>query len=215
MKSIKHCIFDFDGTLADTSDGIVECVKATLSRMGLPDQPAERIKHTIGLPLQETIRQGGAVPDDRVDEGVEIYRSIFFDIASQYILLFPGVRETLLQLHAAGVTLSIATSRGTNSLNKILDNYGIKDIFGLKATSTGDWKPKPAPDMVIYLLGALGASPEETLVIGDTTFDLMMGAGAGCKTCGVTWGNHSREMLASVHPDYIIDSMKELNDIVI
>lgn len=215
MKRIKHCIFDFDGTLADTSDGIVQCVRETLRKMGLPDQSAERIKHTIGLPLKETIRQGGLVPDERVDEGVDIYRSIFFDVASELILLFPGVRDAMVRLYGEGISLSIATSRGTNSLERILDNYSLKEMFRLKATSSGDWKPKPDPDMVLYLLGELGAVPDETLVIGDTTYDLLMGSGAGCLTCGVTWGNHPRELLSTVHPDYIIDSIEELLSIVL
>lgn len=214
MKKFKHCIFDFDGTLADTSEGIVQCVKETLHRMGLPDRTADSIKHAIGLPLQESLKQGGAIPEDRIDEAVEIYRSIFFDVASQYILLFTGVPETLQRLRSEGISLSIATSRGINSLDKILDNYGLKDAFTVKATSNGNWKPKPAPDMVLYILECLKASPDETLVIGDTTYDIAMGAGAGCKTCGVSWGNHSPELLASVNPDHIIGNMEDLLKIV-
>lgn len=214
MNRIRHCIFDFDGTLADTSEGIVACVRETLRRMDLPDQPAEQIRMTIGLPLYETIRLGGKVPEDRVNEGVDTYRSIFFEVASKYILLFPGVRDAVNALHAAGVSLSIATSRGRDSLDKILEEYGLKDLFSIKATSSGNWKPKPDPDMVLYILGELGADASETLVIGDTTYDLMMGAGAGCRTCGVSWGNHSRELLESVNPDYVIDDVKEMVDIV-
>ena len=207
---IRHCIFDFDGTLADTSRGIICTVQETLRLMGLPQQDDERIKRTIGLPLCESIRQGGAVPDERVQEGVDTYRRIFFDVAGQYITLFPGVEETLKYLAESGYTLSIATSRGRNSLSRILHAHGIDGIFSEIATSDGDYRPKPAPDIVLWLLDRLGAQAAETLVVGDTTFDLMMGSGAGCRTCGVTWGNHSAEMLQSASPDFLIDSFEEL-----
>lgn len=109
-------IFDFDGTLADTSEGIVKTVQTTLAAMGLPQQPVAQIKSTIGLPLSETIRLGGCVPEGRVEEGVKIYRETFFSVATGHIKLFPGVKETLLEMHSAGIRLAIATSRGSNSL---------------------------------------------------------------------------------------------------
>lgn len=207
---IKHIIFDFDGTLADTSEGIVQTVRTTLELMGLPQQPDERIKSTIGLPLSETIRQGGLVPDERVDEGVEIYRSNFFAVATEHIKLFPGVRETLLKLHDRGIILAIATSRGTNSLNVILDNYGIGGLFREMATSSDNYAPKPSPEMVLKLMERLGTNKDEVLVVGDTTFDIMMGKGAGCRTCAVTYGNHDRATLSSSSPTFMVDSFPEI-----
>ncbi|MDO5322265.1 MAG: HAD family hydrolase [Bacteroidia bacterium] len=207
---IRHIIFDFDGTLADTSEGIIKTVDTTLEIMGLPPQPRAQIQATIGLPLSETIRIGGRVPEDRVDEGVRIYRENFFSVATEHIKLFPGVKETLLELHGAGLKLAIATSRGSNSLHVILQNYGIDGIFDEIATSSDHYEPKPSPDMVLKLLERLGASAGETLVVGDTTFDILMGAGALCRTCGVAYGNHDRTTLATASPDFIVDTFPEI-----
>lgn len=207
-----YIIFDFDGTLADTSEGIVKTVQTTLDTMGLPQQPAAQIKATIGLPLSETIRLGGRVPEERVEEGVSIYREKFFSVATGHIKLFPGVRETLLEMHDSGIRLAIATSRGANSLGVILRNYGIYDIFDEMATSSDNYEPKPSPEMVLKLMERLGATAAGTLVVGDTTFDLLMGKGAGCRTCGVSYGNHDRATLASVSPDFIVDSFPEIKN---
>lgn len=166
----RYVIFDFDGTLADTSEGIINTVCTTLEIMGLPPQPRGQIK------------------------------------------LFPGVKETLLELHDAGLKLAIATSRGSNSLHTILQNYGIDGIFDEVATSSDHYEPKPSPDMVLKLLQRMGANAAEALVVGDTTFDILMGSGAGCRTCGVTYGNHGRTTLATASPDFIVDSFPEIRE---
>lgn len=210
----RYVIFDFDGTLADTSEGIVKTVQATLTTMGLPQQSVAQIRSTIGLPLSDTIRLGGCVPEERVEEGVKIYREKFFSVASEHIRLFPGVKETLLEMRETGIRLAIATSRGSNSLGVILNEYGVDGIFDEMATSSDNYEPKPSPEMVLKLMERLGAGKDETLVVGDTTFDLLMGKRAGCRTCGVSYGNHDRATLASVSPDFIVDSFPEIKRIV-
>lgn len=113
-------------------------------------------------------------------------------------------------MHDSGIRLAIATSRGANSLGVILRNYGIYDIFDEMATSSDNYEPKPSPEMVLKLIERLGATAAGTLVVGDTTFDLLMGKRAGCRTCGVSYGNHDRTILASASPDFIVDSFPEI-----
>lgn len=207
---IRTVIFDFDGTLADTSLGIVKTMQATLEKMGLPVTDEHTIRQCIGLPLAGSVKFGGNVPDNRVEEGVRTYRELFDGIAMPSITLFDGVKDTLLELKRRGYALSIATSRGTRSLSLILEAHGISDIFDFIATSNGNYKPKPAPDMVLYILEQLGAKAEETIVIGDTTFDIDMGSSAGCATCAVTYGNHDRATLLTSRPDHIADRMPDI-----
>ena len=207
---IRTVIFDFDGTLADTSEGIVRTMQATLRKMGLPVTDEFTIRQAIGLPLAGSVSVGGHVPDDRVDEGVRTYRELFDGIALPIISLFDGVKETLEELKRRGITCAIATSRGSRSLDIILNSNGIADCFDFKATSNGDYRPKPAPDMVLYILDQLGAKAEETLVVGDTTFDIDMGNAAHCHTCGVTYGNHDRAKLLTSRSDHIADRMTDI-----
>ena len=139
-----------------------------------------------------------------------MYRELFFDYAPRHIVLFDGVKETLAACAQRGIRMAIATSRSSNSLDVILATHGIDGYFPWRVTADCGIKAKPAPDMVLHLLEEMRIEAGETLVVGDTTFDLEMGQGAGCRTAGVSYGNHSRELLATVRPDWIIDRFAAL-----
>jgi phosphoglycolate phosphatase len=207
---IRNLIFDFDGTLADTSLGIVRCTQTTLETMGLPLSTPERICATIGLPLADCFARGTDTPAERIEEACATYRRLFNDIAVPCIILFPGVAETLAGLDARGFRMSIATSRGSRSLQMLLERMGVAGHFCASAASDTVTRHKPEPDPALYVLEKTGGKPEESLVIGDTTFDILMGQAAGCRTCGVTWGNQDRAQLQAASPDWILDRIEEL-----
>ena len=211
---IRNLIFDFDGTIADTNRGIILCTQATLKEMGLPIASDERIQATIGLPLRTCFERGTDTPEERLDEAVVTYRRLFDDVAVPHITLFEGVPQTLQALRDRGLQLSIATSRGIASLLMLLSVLGIEEHFCDLVYPEIVKNPKPAPDPALLLMERLGARPEETIVIGDTVFDLKMGQNAGCRVCGVTFGNQTRAELATVSPDWIIDRFPDLLDVV-
>ena len=126
------------------------------------------------------------------------------------IRMFPGVLEMLEHLSQCGIRMAIVTSRDRLSLDLILQNNGIDKYFETEVTVDDHLTPKPAPDMVLALLERMEIRADETLVVGDTTFDIEMGNRAGCRTCAVTWGNHSRELLQSARPDMIIDDLDSI-----
>ena len=202
-------IFDFDGTLADTRTGILATAQEVLRRMGLPPADEAALGATIGLPLREN---GAGLSEEEADRAVAIYREIFESVGVPAIVLFPGVAETLKELAARGIPMAVATSRGQHSLEMLMHRLGIDDAippercFGVETVA----RPKPAPDLVYVILGKMGARPEETLVIGDTTFDIEMGKAAGCHTCGVTYGNQTAAQLRDAGADYLIDNFQEL-----
>ena len=109
-----------------------------------------------------------------------------------------------------GIRMAIVTSRDRHSLDLILQNNGIDKYFETEVTVDDHLTPKPAPDMMLALLERMEIQADETLVVGDTTFDIEMGNRAGCKTCAVTWGNHSCELLQSARPDMIIDDLDSI-----
>ncbi|MBR4326081.1 MAG: HAD family hydrolase, partial [Bacteroidales bacterium] len=96
------------------------------------------------------------------------------------------------------------------SLRLILTKNGILDYFDELVTRDNGFAPKPAPDMVNYLLKKMNLAPQEVLVVGDTTFDIDMGNAAGCKTCAVTYGNHTAEMLAKSKCDWMVGRFEEI-----
>lgn len=212
--AISCIIFDFDGTLADTAKGIVATEQEMLRHLGLPMVTEEQMCSAIGLPLAESLRMGASVPDEMLETAVKLYRELFFDYAPQHIEVFDGVKETLEWLAGRGIEMAIATSRGRNSLGKILEVHGLSGYFNERVTADDGIKAKPAPDMVLALLERMGRRSDETLVVGDTTFDIDMGKGAGCRTLGVSYGNHSAEMLATSSPDWISDDFRFIRQIV-
>ena len=211
---IRDLIFDFDGTLADTSLGIVRCTQATLQELGLPASTPERIRSTIGLPLPDCFSRGTDTPPALVEEACATYRRLFNDIAVPCIILCPGVAETLAELRSRGFRMSIATSRGSASLRMLLGRMGVLDYFCAMAASDTVTRHKPAPDPALSVLEQTGGRAAESVVVGDTVFDIRMGQAAGCRTCGVTWGNQDRAQLQTAAPDWIIDRIEELPGIL-
>ena len=205
-------IFDFDGTLADTQRGILATAQEVLRRMGYAPADEQALAATIGLPLKENFTRGAGLSDEEADRAVAIYREIFEKVAIPVITCFPGVEEVLSTLAERGVPLAVASSRGQHSLDGLMQHLGLdryiplQHVFGVETAA----RHKPAPDMVYVIMGKLGVKPEETLVVGDTTFDIEMGKAAGCYTCGVSYGNQSADQLAGASPNYLLDDLRKL-----
>ena len=208
----KNILFDFDGTLADTREGIIRTVQGTLQHMSLPTADPDAVAKTIGLPLTECFHTATAVPEDRVDEAAAIYRDIFPSLALDHITLFPGILATLAFLRDNGTVMAIVSSRHHMLLDPLMTSLGITRYIPLSHAYGEDetLRPKPAPDLALKALSDLKIEACQTLVVGDTIYDLQMGAAAGCRTCGVTYGNQSRQQLLAAHPDHLIDTFPAL-----
>ena len=209
-------IFDFDGTLGDTRRNIVTTMQMTIAELHLPNRNEEECAATIGLPLAACFK--ALFPDlqeELIDRCAETYRRLFNEnLKNIRPEAFPDVVETLAVLHQKGFTLTIASSRSHNSLAELTHNMGIADHipYLLGADDVKEAKPKPEP--VLKTLADMHFDADEALVVGDMAVDIRMGAAAGVKTCGVTWGNGTRDELIQAGADYIINQMKELIRIV-
>ncbi|MBR1632066.1 MAG: HAD family hydrolase [Paludibacteraceae bacterium] len=204
-------ILDFDGTLADTQSAIVQTSRQVLAELRLPPVDDAAICATIGLPLRECFMRAAGIREEAVlERALTLYRDLFDDIALRQVRLFPTVAQTLRTLHEAGHQLSIATSRTRASLDPMLDRLGIGALFCFICTDEMVKGKKPLPDMVQLTLQTLQQPVQSALVVGDTAFDIRMGRDAGCRTCGVTYGNQSRQQLAEAQADYIIDRFEQL-----
>ncbi len=209
---IKLIIFDFDGTLADTRELIVKTNQEVQRRMGFPVCPAPKIIATIGLPLKEGIMAmyPQLSPED-LDPWVVVYREVFDQMKTQIVPeLFHGVAHTLAKMHEAGLVLTVASSRGAKSLNDFLQEMGIAQYFSYVLGAGDVTHAKPNPEPVLKTMKELGFQPSETLVVGDMPVDIQMGLGAGAFTCGVTYGNSSRQELQEAGANYVIDDFNEL-----
>ena len=207
-------IFDFDGTIADTSAGIIATTQEAFRQLGFPEISEEQIRPTIGLVLEQSLQRAAGLTAEQTVMAARKYREIFPEYGEVNSSLFPGVPETLGELHARGYRMAIATSRGRESLEAIMAPYGVGGYFEEMVTATDRLAPKPAPDMVLTLLARMNQPAGSTLVVGDTVYDLLMGSGAGCRTCGVTYGNQKETQLRTASPDHLIGSFAELLKLV-
>jgi phosphoglycolate phosphatase len=208
-------IFDFDGTLGDTRRNIVTTMQMTIAELHIPNRSEEECAATIGLPLAECFKTlFPDIQDELVFRCAETYRRIFNEnLKTIQPQAFPGVVKTLSILHQKGFTLTIASSRSHNSLTELTRNMGIANYISylLGADDVKEAKPKPEP--VLKTLADMHYDAGETLVVGDMAVDIQMGANAGTKTCGVTWGNGTRKELENAGATFIIDRFEDLIEI--
>lgn len=205
-------VFDFDGTLGDTKENIVKTMQETMRRMGYPVPEADAIASTIGLPLEtgfEILNPG--ISPERCLECATLYRIVFDEYKAMLKpQAFPGVKQSLAKLKARGIDMCVASSRLSVSLDAFVRDMGLGEYVSYVLGVDSQRRPKPNPDPVLQCLEHFGVPASETLVVGDMPVDIQMGAAAGCRTCGVTWGNATHEQLAASGADYIIDKMDQL-----
>ena len=214
--SIRLIIFDFDGTLGDTRRNIVTTMQMTIEELHLPNRSEEECAATIGLPLAGCFRTlFPDIQEELIPRCAETYRRFFNEnLKTIHPEAFPGVVETLAILHQKGFKLTIASSRSRNSLTELTRKTGIADYISyiLGADDVKEAKPKPEP--VLKTLADMHFDAGEALVVGDMAVDILMGAHAGARTCGVTWGNGTKDELEKVGANFIIDKMEDILAIV-
>lgn len=209
-KQFDLIVFDWDGTLMDSTATIVKCIQAAAKDLGfaIPDQRAAA--HVIGLGLQEALQV--AVPEiepKHYPRMVERYRYHYLT-QDQELTLFPGVREMLAELSHAGYFLAVATGKSRVGLNRALDTAKLLTLFD--ATRCADETfSKPHPAMLQELTRELGQDMKRTLMIGDTTHDLQMALNAGAAGVAVHYGAHPAHELAALNPVFAADTVASLH----
>ncbi len=209
--TMKLIILDFDGTLADTRGLIVKTMQQTLLALGLETRTDDQCAAMIGLPLKQAFTDLIPMTDDMGERCAETYRRIFNENNAVYTVpAFPNVLETLHYLHEKGYTLTIASSRSHRSLMEFVEDMHLEKIIPYVLGADDVTEAKPNPEPVLKTLEAFGCKPEDAMVVGDTWYDIEMGRRAGVRTCGVTYGNGTRQELMDAGADWLIDDFGEL-----
>jgi phosphoglycolate phosphatase len=208
-KRYDLIVFDWDGTVMDSTAVIAGSIQAACRDLGLKIPDDETARHVIGLGLDQALRY--AVPDlpeAMRPELVERYRHHFL-AQDGAIPLFEGARETIAELHRAGYRLGVATGKSRAGLNRAMEATGMKDYF--HASRTADQaNSKPDPAMLFELMDELGASSERTLMVGDTTHDVQMAQNARVDVVAVGYGAHAPEQLQELNPLALVRDFAEL-----
>lgn len=205
LSGIRLVIFDFDGTLGDSQKLITDTMLATIERLNLPKRSREECARTIGLPLKECFSSIIPMSDEQAEECAKVYSEIFnVKNVPGVVKAFPGVVEMLERLSSQGILMSIASSRSHRTLAKLMDELDLSKYITYLIAADDVVEKKPAAESVLKTLCHFNVEAHETLVVGDAEFDILMGQNAGTHTCGVTYGNGSRESLEAAGAEWIV-----------
>ncbi len=209
-KKFTLLVFDWDGTLMDSASNIIECVRGAAIDLSLDIPTDDAIRNIIGLGLKEAvIEMFPGSDDDLVWQVVERYRVHFLDQSRTPSELFPGAEETVRQLADSGYLMAVATGKGRAGLDKVFDYTGLRELFHTSRCADEGFS-KPNPDMLLQIMDELGTPGHETLMIGDTEYDMQMARSANAHRLGVSYGSHTRERLMQSEPLGCLDDIREL-----
>ena len=203
-------MFDWDGTLMDSEVQIVTCLHAVIADLHLEPMDDNTVKNVIGLGLREAIDTLVPGRDDHFHQAfVAAYRTHWFQ--SESSVLFEGAREVLDTIRQNDFLLGVATGKARRGLDRVLNDTGLTTCF--HATRCADEAPsKPHPQMLQDLMEALDVLPEETIMVGDTEYDMEMATNAGAAKIAVRSGVHSGERLNRHAPLICLDRVADMPD---
>ncbi|MEO8331949.1 MAG: HAD-IA family hydrolase [Gallionella sp.] len=208
-KRYDLIVFDWDGTVMDSTAVIAGSIQAACRDLGLAIPDDETARHVIGLGLDQALRHAVPdMPDALRPDLVARYRHHFL-AQDENIPLFDGAKETIAELHAAGYWLGVATGKSNAGLSRAMESSSMKSFF--HATRTADQTfSKPDPAMLFELMEELGASAGRTLMVGDTTHDVQMAQNAGVDVVAIGHGAHPPEQLQELNPLALVQDFAEL-----
>ena len=204
----KTILFDLDGTLTDSGEGIINCAILALEHFGCPIPTREEMRVFVGPPLHESFIKHG-VPADKTEEAIAVYRSRYIPIGAYENTPYPGIRELLEALKADGHTLYVATSKPEAMSIKILEYFDLAKYFDMICGATMDTSRSSKEDVIAYLLEMNGRA-DNIIMVGDTKFDVLGAKHHGIRTVGVSWGYGKVEEMVSAGAVAIADTMEEL-----
>ncbi|MBV36462.1 MAG: HAD family hydrolase [Rickettsiales bacterium] len=201
-------VFDWDGTLMDSTGRIVSAMQTTARNLQLPVPSDDEVRSIIGLSLSNCYRQLFPEVDDH-DWITEEYRHQYVDGDNTPSPVFEGVEEVLTSLKEQGYYLTVATGKARHGLDRVLDESKLRHFFD-KTIASDESNSKPDPAMLHTLMKHFALKPEQTVMVGDTTHDLKMAQNAGTHGVAVTYGAHSVDSLKKHAPIAIIDDIRQL-----
>lgn len=209
----KTILFDLDGTLTDSGEGIINCAILALEHYGLPIPSREEMRTFVGPPLHESFIRHG-VPADQADEAIRIYRSRYIPIGAYENTPYPGVRELLETLKSQGHTLYVATSKPEEMSIKILEHFDLAKYFDRICGASMDTSRSSKEAVIAYLID-LNGKADNMVMVGDTKFDIIGAKAHGIPGIGVSWGYGKVDQMQEAGAVAIAESMDALLSLLI
>lgn len=206
---MKQILFDLDGTLTDSGQGIIHCAQETLAHFGLPVPTAEELRVIVGPPLHHSLLRFGIQEKD-VDAAIEVYRKHYVDHGQFENFPYAGIEQLLQRLRSEGHQLYVATSKPEAMSIQILSHFGLTHYFDIICGSTADQSRDTKAKVIAHLLSQISTKPGRMVMVGDTIYDVE-GANALHIPCiGVGWGYGVHEEMMAEGAIGIAHSMDDL-----
>ena len=205
----QSIIFDLDGTLTDSGEGIMNSAKYAFEQLGIAVPELHNLRKMVGPPLTYSFPLFG-VPEAQVDEAIRLYRDQYNNRGGKYQNhVYPGIEEMLSRLQQAGCRLHVATSKPEPLAQEILEGFALMPYFDIVAGASWDRSRETKGEVLQYLLGCTG-NAGEAVMIGDTHFDVIGAHELNLPAIGVTWGYGLKEEMVKAEAEAIVNSPEEL-----
>ncbi|HEX2207154.1 MAG TPA: HAD-IA family hydrolase [Longimicrobium sp.] len=209
LTGIRAVLYDFDGTLADSTELIMRCYRHTM-RTHLGNVPPDEVWLSgFGMTLESQMRRFGRHPDE-VEAMLDTYRAFQNVIHDDLLRPFPGAAETVAELERRGYGLAIVTSKHRRATLRGMQLCGLVSHFDVIVTPEDVAEPKPHPEPVLAALEKLGVEPHEALFVGDSPHDVAAGRAAGTRTAAALWGPFPRQALEDAAPDAFLREQRDV-----
>ena len=208
---MKTILFDLDGTITDSGEGIMNCATYALEHFGLPVPDRTTLRQFVGPPLRDTFIKFG-VPADKAEEAISVYRSRYLPIGKYENVPYPGIYELLERLQNEGHQLYIATSKPETTSVDILNKFELSKYFARICGATMDGSREEKAQVIAYLLETTAAT--DAIMVGDTAFDVIGAASHGIPTIGVSWGYGEVADMEKAGAKAIAHTMDELYELL-
>ena len=205
-------LFDLDGTLTDSGEGITKCVKLALDHFGIPVESLDSLRYFVGPPLRDSFLKAG-IAEENIEEAIAVYRSRYTNVGLFENVPYPGIRELLEQLNAKGYQLFVATSKPEEMAVRVLKKFELYHYFEKVCGATLDKSRDSKSAVIAYLLDSCGKA-ENAVMVGDTAFDVIGAAEHGIPTIGVSWGYGSVEEMKAAGAVSIANTTEELGNLL-
>ncbi len=216
MKEYKVIIFDLDGTLSDSGEGITKCVQYAISKLGIEENDLTKLEHFVGPPLKEEFMKSYNLTDEQATDCVEKYRERYKPIGIYETAIYPGTKDMLKSLKNNNKYLAIATSKPLPMAEEVLKFLGIDGYFDkvMGAELIGKRQSKEAVLNALFEEIPASIKKSECVLIGDTCFDVLGANAVGIECIGVSYGYGDTNEMILLGAKSIVDSAKELEELL-